>query len=87
MKLAFCVEGVFLGASKSDYVSKSTGRPGVFYSVALKQGGEVGSLNCSKEIYDMYVAKQVQDFVNCRFDCSFEDHYNRLVVVGMHVVK
>ena len=43
MNLMVKAEGIFLGVSKTDYVSKSTGKPGCYYNVAIKQGGEVGS--------------------------------------------
>ena len=43
-------EGVFLGVSKTDYVSKSTGQPGCYYNISIKQGAEVGSIPCTKEL-------------------------------------
>lgn len=87
MKLAFNIDGVFLGVTKNDYVSKKTGQPGTYYNVAVKQGGEVGTVPCTKDIYDMYVAKQLEDFVPCRFDCTYDDRYSRFEVIGAHVKK
>lgn len=87
MRLAFNIDGVFLGVTKIDYISKSTGQPGSYYNVAVKQGGEVGSVSATKDIFDMFVAGQVKEFSGCRFDCVFDDRFARLQVVGIHPQK
>lgn len=87
MRLSFVFDGVFLGVNKTDYVSKQTGQPGSYYDVAIKQGGEVGNVSCVKDIYDMYVAGQLKDYIGCRFDCSYDDRFNRLQVTDVHVNK
>ena len=87
MQLMVRTEGVFLGVSKTDYVSKSTGQPGCYYNVAIKQGGEVGSVPCNKELFDMYTSGQIKDFTEVEFDANFNDRYNRLQVVAVHPKK
>lgn len=87
MRLAFNIDGVFLGATKTDYVSKKTGQPSCFYNIAVKQGGEVGSVPCTKDIYDMYVAKQLEEFKPYVLDANFDDRFGRFEVCGAHAKK
>lgn len=87
MQLMVKAEGIFLGVSKTDYVSKSTGKPGCYYNVAIKQGGEVGSVPCEKALFDRYKAGELKDYTEADFDASFNDRYSRLQVVAVHPKK
>ena len=59
MKMALYSNGIFLGATKNDYTRKD-GTPATYYNVSVKQGAEVGSLPCVKEIYDAYISGAVK---------------------------
>ena len=59
MQLKVKTAGIFLGASKTDYVRKSDNKPGCYYNVALKQGGEVGNIPCNEDIYKQYESGQL----------------------------
>lgn len=87
MRLTVKARGIFLGVSKTDYVSKSTGQPGCFYNVAVKQGGEVGSMACTKDLYDQYISGGIKDYVEADFSGSFDDRFNRLQITAVAPVK
>lgn len=87
MQLMVKTEGVFLGVSKTDYVSTRTGQPGTFFNIAVKQGGEVGQIPCEKALYEKYMSGELKDFMQAGFDGVFNDRYNRLQITAVHPVK
>lgn len=87
MKMTLYSAGVFLGATKTDYTRKSDGQPSSYYNVSVKQGPEVGSVPCSKEIYEQYQSGILQDFAKCDFVSVFDDKYNRLQVMEVQPTK
>lgn len=86
MKIANTMEAVMLGATKNDYVNKA-GQPSTYYNVAVKQGGGVATVPCTRDIYDMYVAKQLEDYKQYRFDATYDDRFGRYEIFGAHPVK
>lgn len=88
MKVAMKIESVmFLGSSKSSYVSKKTGKPVDIFDVAIKQGGGVGQLSTTKEVYDMYASGQIKDFAKVDLIAEYNSDFRNLQVVGVHPVK
>lgn len=86
MKMTLYSNGIFLGATKTDYTKKD-GNPGCYYNVSLKQGAEVGSIPCLEDIYADYSTGKLQDFAKCEFVSTFDDRYNRLQVVEIQPTK
>lgn len=86
MKMALYSNGIFLGATKNDYTRKD-GTPATYYNVSVKQGAEVGSLPCVKEIYDAYISGSLKDFEKCEMRSTFDDRYGRLQVVEIQPTK
>ena len=86
MKMALYSNGIFLGATKNDYTRKD-GTPATYYNVSVKQGAEVGSLPCVKEIYDAYISGSLKDFEKCEMRFTFDDRYGRLQVVEIQPTK
>jgi len=86
MKLANVLDGVLIGVAKNEYVNKE-GKLACFYNLSVKQGGAVATVPCSKDIYDMYVAKQIEDFLPYRFDCTYDDRFGRFEILGAHAKK
>lgn len=84
MQLKVKTAGIFLGASKTDYVRKSDNKPGCYYNVALKQGGEVGNIPCNEDIYKQYESGQLKDFIECDVVAVFNDQYGRLQVTAVN---
>lgn len=80
MRMTLYSSGVFLGATKTDYTRKSDGQASAYFNVSVKQGAEVGSIPCVKQIYDDYVSGKLQDFAKCDFVSVFDDRYGRLQV-------
>lgn len=87
MRLSVKTRGIFLGVSKTDYVSKSTGHPASFYNVAVKQGGEVGSIACTEDLFDQYSSGAIKDYVEADFSGTFDDRFNRLQITAVSPVK
>ncbi|MCI8416115.1 MAG: hypothetical protein HFI33_01225 [Lachnospiraceae bacterium] len=87
MRMTLYSAGVFLGATKTDYTRKSDGQASAFYNVSVKQGAEVGSISCSREIYEQYEKGELQDFAKCEFVSVFDDRYNRLQVMEVQPKK
>ncbi|MCI8418835.1 MAG: hypothetical protein HFI33_15290 [Lachnospiraceae bacterium] len=87
MRMTLYSAGVFLGATKTDYIRKSDGQASAFYNVSVKQGPEVGTIPCSKAIYDQYQSGSLQDFSKCDFVSVFDDKYNRLQVMEVQPTK
>lgn len=86
MKMTLYSNGIFLGATKTDYTRKD-GNPGSYYNVSLKQGAEVGSIPCVKDIYEDYASGRLQDFAKCELVSTFDDRYGRLQVVEVKPTK
>lgn len=82
MRINVQTDGVYLGATKTAYTSKSTGQPGYFYNVAVKQEGEVGNLPCTKDVYELLTsgAAGVKEYTPAYFAGVYDDRYNRLTV-------
>lgn len=87
MRITVQAEGVFLGATKTSYTSKSTGQPGYFYNVAVKQSGEVGNVSCTKELFEIFEQGKLKEYVPCRFVFTFDDRYSRLTVTEIYPLK
>ncbi len=87
MRMTLYSAGVFLGATKTDYTRKSDGQASAFYNVSVKQGAEVGSVGCTREIYEQYEKGELQDFAKCEFVSVFDDRYNRLQVMEVQPKK
>ena len=79
VKLYF--DGIFLGATKTDYVRKSDNKESCFYNVSVKQGGAVETLPCSQSIYDAYSAQVIKDFSSMKFTASYDSRFGRLSVI------
>lgn len=87
MQLKVKSAGIFLGVSRTDYTRKSDGKPGCFYNVALKQGGEVGNVPCGEDLYKQYESGQLKDFTECDILAVFNDQYGRLQVTAVNPKK
>lgn len=79
VKLHF--DGVFLGATKTDYVRKSDNKQSCFYNVSVKQGGAVETLPCQEGIFKAYETGILKDFQSCKFTASYDSRYGRLSVI------
>ncbi len=79
VKLHF--DGIFLGATKTDYVRKSDNKESCFYNVSVKQGGAVETLPCAQSIYDAYSAQVIKDFSAMKFTASYDSRFGRLSVI------
>lgn len=82
MNLTVQFEGVFLGASSSEWKNYESGKSGISYKCSVKQGGGVGEIKCEKEVYDMYVAGQLQDLIAAVF-VGVIDNYGKLKVIAL----
>ena len=85
MNLVSTVEAVLLGVAKNGYVKDGQQRE--YFNVSVKQGGEVGTIGTTKEVFEMYQSGQLADYAPCRFDCVYNDRFRNLQVVGIHPKK
>ena len=79
VKLNF--DGIFLGATKTDYVRKSDNKQSCFYNISVKQGASVETLPCAQSIYDAYNNQVLKDFTNMKFTASYDSRFGRLSVI------
>lgn len=87
MNLRVKTLGIFLGVSKTEYTNRETGKKGCYYNLAVKQGGEVGSLPCNEDLYTMYERGEIKDFTEVELTANFNDRFNRLQVTSVQPKK
>lgn len=77
------MDGVFLGATRVDYVRKSDNKQAAYFNCSVKQGGAVETLPCQQSVFDAYNAGVIQDFTPCRLTVTYDSRYGRVSVVDV----
>lgn len=83
MKITVQFEGVFLGSSSNEWKNFEKGTSGITYKISVKQGGGVGEIKCEKEVFDMYVAGQIEDLIPAIFVATVDDRYGNIKVCAV----
>lgn len=87
MRMTLSTEGIFLGATRTDYTRKSDGKSACYYSISIKQGAEVGTIPCSEDVFRAYDAGVLQDFQKVKLCAVYNDQYSRMSVTDVQVIK
>ena len=85
VKMSF--DGIFLGATKTDYVRKSDNKESCFFNVSVKQGGAVETLPCQESIFKAYDMQVIKDFQPCKFTVTYDSRFGRLSVIDAVGIK
>lgn len=72
---------VYLNSAVKEY--NNNGRSGLSYSVAIEVNGEVGSLSCTKEVYDDL--QSIQKYSNIMICADYNSAYKNLRVTDVKV--